>query len=421
MIGIIRNKINSLNGMLKSVMILITGTAFSHLIFICTLPIITRLYDPNDFSVLAVYISILSIISVLVCLRLEIAIPLPKLDKHAVILVILALISTLVINFIIFLLLFLCQNFLKNIIDTKLLDYYWLIPLGGLLIGFYNTFQYWCTRKKEFILVSKTRLMQTGFSAIFQIVYGLISPAFLALILGYIIRISSGFFVIGIKIFKENRENLRRINKFKLIAIFKRYKKFPQYSVLEGVFNASSIQLPILLIAFYSVGPEVGYLMLASQLLSAPMSLVGQSVAQVYLSEAGNKYRENNLKKFTHEIIINLIKVSLIPMLIGFFLFPCIIPIFLGEEGSRVGVMMSWMIPWFFMQFITSPISMSLHITNNQKISLFLQSLGFVLRVGAVVVAGSFFSNFIFETYAVTGFLFYSIYLFVVLGTLDKS
>ena len=64
---------------------------------------------------------------------------------------------------------------------------------------------------------------------------------------------------------------------------------------------------------------------------------------------------------------------------------------------------------------------MSLHVTNNQRISLFLQSLGFVLRVGAVIVAGSFFSNFIFETYAVTGFLFYSIYLFVVLGTLNKS
>lgn len=402
-------------------MVLITGTAFSHLIFICTLPIITRLYDPNDFKILAIYSSILSIISVMVCLRFEIAIPLPKSDKHAIILTLLALISTFIVNSIIFLVLCVFQSFFKEIIDPNIVNYYWLIPLGGVFIGLYNTFQYWVMRKKEFILISKTRLMQTGSGSIFQIIYGLISPEFLGLILGYIIRIAAGFFIMGRRFFKENLGYLRSVNKFKLIAIFKKYKKFPQYSVWEGVLNASSIQLPILLIAFYSVGPEVGFLMLASQLLSAPMSLVGQSVAQVYLSEAGKKYQENNLKEFTHEIIINLIKISVIPMSLGFFLFPYFIPIFLGEEWSRVGVMMCWMIPWFFMQFITSPISMSLNVTNNQKTALFLQTSGFVLRVGAVVIAGTFFSNLIFETYAITGFLFYSMYLFIVLGILKKS
>lgn len=421
MISIIKNKIHSLNGILKSVIVLITGTAFAHLIFICTLPIITRLYNPDDFKSLAVYSSILSIVGVLVCLRFEIAIPLPKSDKHATILAVLALISTLIVNFLVFLVLFICQGFLRGIIDPNVLNYYWLIPLGGIFIGLYNTFQYWATRKKEFMVVAKTRLIQMGFSSFFQIVYGLISPVFLGLILGYIIKISAGFFIIGRFFFKENIEYLRKINSLKLIAVFKKYKKFPKYSVWEGVLNASSIQVPILLIAFYSVGPEVGFLMLASQLLSAPMSLIGQSVAQVYLSEAGKRYQENNLNKFTHEIIINLIKVGAIPMLLGFFLFPYFIPVFLGGEWSRVGVMMSWMIPWFFMQFITSPISMSLHVTNNQKVALFLQLFGFVFRAGSVVVAGLFFSDFIFETYAVSGFLFYCLYLFTVLGTLNKS
>ncbi|WP_171260720.1 lipopolysaccharide biosynthesis protein [Acinetobacter sp. DSM 11652] len=398
-----------------------SGTAFSHIIFISTLPIITRLYTPDDFKVLAIYSAILSIVSVLVCLRFEVAVPLPKYDSHACILVVLSLISTVIINILIFLSLFIFQDNLKSFFNDSLVNYFWLIPIGGVFIGFFNAFQYWNTRKKDFLIISKTRVIQTSFSSILQIIYGLISPASIGLIIGYIIRISFGFFITGRKFFKENWYNLKRINKIKLIVIFRKYKKFPKYSVLEGLFNSSSIQIPVLLIAFYSAGPEVGFLMLASQLLSAPMSLIGQSVAQAYLSEARNEYQRNNLTEFTHKIIIILLKSSVIPLFLGFILFPYLIPIFLGDEWSRVGVMMSWMVPWFFMQFITSPISMSLHVTNNQSTALLLQIFGFLFRNGMVIIAGCFLSEFIFEIYAVTGFIFYSIYLFVVLRVLGKS
>ncbi|SEM10992.1 Membrane protein involved in the export of O-antigen and teichoic acid [Acinetobacter sp. DSM 11652] len=421
MINIVRSKIHSSNAMLKSVMILMSGTAFSHIIFISTLPIITRLYTPDDFKVLAIYSAILSIVSVLVCLRFEVAVPLPKYDSHACILVVLSLISTVIINILIFLSLFIFQDNLKSFFNDSLVNYFWLIPIGGVFIGFFNAFQYWNTRKKDFLIISKTRVIQTSFSSILQIIYGLISPASIGLIIGYIIRISFGFFITGRKFFKENWYNLKRINKIKLIVIFRKYKKFPKYSVLEGLFNSSSIQIPVLLIAFYSAGPEVGFLMLASQLLSAPMSLIGQSVAQAYLSEARNEYQRNNLTEFTHKIIIILLKSSVIPLFLGFILFPYLIPIFLGDEWSRVGVMMSWMVPWFFMQFITSPISMSLHVTNNQSTALLLQIFGFLFRNGMVIIAGCFLSEFIFEIYAVTGFIFYSIYLFVVLRVLGKS
>lgn len=74
----ISTRLNSQGGFLKTVSILAGGTAFSQLLAILVLPILTRLYTPNDFSVLAVYLAILGILTSINCLRIEIAIPLPK-------------------------------------------------------------------------------------------------------------------------------------------------------------------------------------------------------------------------------------------------------------------------------------------------------------------------------------------------------
>ena len=76
----INAKLNAQGGFFKAVSVLVGGTAFAQLIgFIC-LPILTRLYTPEDYSVLGVYVAIVSILSVVSCLRFEIAIPIAKSD-----------------------------------------------------------------------------------------------------------------------------------------------------------------------------------------------------------------------------------------------------------------------------------------------------------------------------------------------------
>jgi O-antigen/teichoic acid export membrane protein len=79
------------NRLVRSVGVLVGGTAFAHAITAATLPIVTRLYTPADFSVLAVFASLLSIVSVAACLRFDVAIPIPEHDAEAVNLLALAL------------------------------------------------------------------------------------------------------------------------------------------------------------------------------------------------------------------------------------------------------------------------------------------------------------------------------------------
>lgn len=71
---------------------------FAQALTILALPVLTRLYSPEDFSLLAVYVAILGILTVVACLRFEIAIPLPEQDEEGAHLLVLALGSALAIG-----------------------------------------------------------------------------------------------------------------------------------------------------------------------------------------------------------------------------------------------------------------------------------------------------------------------------------
>src|SRR5690349_9462435 len=67
----------------SSVILLASGTAFGQGLVVLASPLLTRLYRPADFGVLAVYIAIISIFDVIAALCYELAIPLPQDDVMA--------------------------------------------------------------------------------------------------------------------------------------------------------------------------------------------------------------------------------------------------------------------------------------------------------------------------------------------------
>ncbi|AMT96344.1 MULTISPECIES: oligosaccharide flippase family protein [Psychrobacter] len=420
---IFKQKIKTLfqGSFVKNVSMLVGGTAFAQLITIILLPVLTRLYSPEDFGVLAVYLSFVSLISVVSCLRLEIAIPIPKEDKDAVALFVLSLGSVVIVTLLttIGTILFLEQ--IDQATQGKLEGYVWLIPLSVFFSGIYAALQYWATRKKAFSLVAKTRLSQAIGGNSTQIGFGYAGLAPLGLLIGQLVNTGAGIIGLSRYFTKNSRTLLRNISFNELKSIFKQYDRFPKYSTWEAFANSGAIQIPVILIAYYAVSAEAGFLMLAMRLLSAPMSLIGGAVGQVYLAEASEKNYEGKLRQFTYNTVTALAKIGTPPILFAGVAAPFLIPVIFGEEWQRTGMLIAWMSPWFLMQFITSPVSMALHINNNQKIAMCLQFFGLFLRVGGVVIAGLYFNDYIVEIYALTGLVFYFIYLCIVLLMLKNK
>ncbi len=407
------------NPFLRRVSILASGTAIGQLITIASLPIITRLYSPEVFSVLAVYVSILTILCVIAGLCFEYAIPLPKSNRIAAALCTLAIFSTISFSGISALLIYFFPSVINQLTTYKLSNILWLIPFGLFTVGLYNALQYWSTRNKQFSLISKTRITQSALGNSVKLGSGfLLGSTSIGLILGQIISQGSGFITLSVSLFKSDWKYFKKIKPKTLRLAFSRYQEFPKFTTLEVLANTSSIQLPIILIASFSIGSEAGYLMIAMQLLSAPMGLLGNAVSQVYLTEAADKYHHKQLKNFTLATIKNLAKVAILPLMLAACLAPILVPYFLGAQWQRAGILISWMTPWFFVQFITSPVSTSLYITKNQKTAFLLQLFGLCIRVGSIYLISLYNIDFLGEAYALSGLLFYAIYLLVVIKKL---
>lgn len=418
--SLIKNKLSG-NPFLRRVAMLVGGTAIGQLIAILSLPIITRLYSPDAFSILAVYVSVLSLVTVASGMCFEYAIPLPKSERIAAALCLLAITSVFIFTGLTTLAIIFLKELLNTLTNDKLVHFLWLIPIGVFAVGMYNALQYWSTRNKKFRLIAKTRVTQSLSGTGIKLGAGyFLAGSTIGLIFGQLLAQGSGFISLGASLLKYDIKVFKSV-KFKHFKLaLKRYDKFPKYTTLEVFTNTAGIQLPIIIIAYYAIGAEAGYLMIAMQLLSAPMSLLSGAISQVYLAEGAERYHRGELKDFTKKTIINLAKISGIPLFIAAIISPFFMPYLLGDEWSRTGILISWMTPWFFMQFITSPVSSVLYITKNQKLAFYLQAFGLVIRVGAVYFAVIYQSVFIGEYYALSGFVFYTLYLMVVLATVKK-
>ena len=67
----------------RNFLVLMSGTALAQVISVAIAPFLTRLYDPADFGVFGVYISIVGIIGAVPTLRYEQAMMLPKSNEEA--------------------------------------------------------------------------------------------------------------------------------------------------------------------------------------------------------------------------------------------------------------------------------------------------------------------------------------------------
>lgn len=397
---------------LKSIAILAGGSAAAQLIAMMAIPILTRLYSPDDFSVLAVYTSIFGIISVAACLGFDFAVPLPSVEKDAIGLMVLAIISVCVVTAVTTIIVYsIPQTLVKS---YGLEDYLWMFPVGVFFAGTYNALQSLSVRYSQFTNISSTRLKQSSWVAASQIGMGYSTSSAFGLLLGQVINGLIGTLYL-LKLVKL-KYNPRQIGYNRLLYLLKKYKKFPQFTSLETLTNSAGVQIPVLIIATYAAGAEAGFLILAMRVMQTPLGLLGRAVSQVYLSKAPEENRNNNLGAFTEQVLVGLTKAGVGPLLFAGITAPLLFPLVFGANWSKAGELVTWMTPWFVFQFLASPISMLMHIKNQQKLMLLITVGGLFVRAGTVLLTAFFANNYLSEAYATSSAIFYVCCLIIFSG-----
>ena len=372
---------------IRNVMLLAGGTALGQGIVILTSPILTRLYTPADFGVLAVYTSIFSILSVVVSLRYELAIPLPKDSEAAANLLVLSLLIVPGMSLLVGFSLFLLGDRIVDWVNTPALrPYLWFLPISLLGMGTYQALNYWAVRKKAFNRIAQTKLGRSFGQVLTHISLGLLKLGPLGLLLGSIVGQVSGSRILAKVAWRQDRRVLQRVTMAGLGQVARRYRRFPLISSWSALLNRTGLDMPsLLLAAFY--GPQVvGWFGLGKRVIKMPMTLVGRSVSQVYIGEASQLVQENPrmLQKLFLKTALRLLLVGGIPIALLGFVSPWLFALVFGQLWREAGVYAQLLAPMFATEFVAVPISSTLNILERQDIQLAWDIGRFVLVVATL-------------------------------------
>lgn len=377
----------------RSVSLLAGGTAIGQGIVIAASPVLTRLYSPDDFGVLAVFVSLLGILSVIASLRYQLAIPLPENDEDGASVTVLGLIIVIGMTLLTAVIVIPLRQPIAEALNTPLLvDYIWLLPLGLLLAGTYEVFNYWAIRKKAFSAIAQTKLTQNLGMVGVQIGGYALGP--IALLLGKVIGQAVGILRLA-KVIANNRSQFYSINFSGLVSSLLRYKKFPLISTWSALCSTGGIQLPALLFVIIFGPAAAGLYALTSRVISLPIDILSKSIGDVFYSEAIEARQKGELGSLVVDIYSKMVFVSLPIVFVLFFAAPEIFEIVFGESWALSGELASWMTLLMFFQFVTTPPGKVFLILECHVYALLFQFLFLFITVVSIVVGSIWISDLV--------------------------
>ena len=379
------------------------GTALGQTITVLASPVLTRLYTPEDFGVLAVYSSILGILSVIASFRYELAIPLPEKDEDAAALVTLSLGIVMVMSLLTGLGVWLLgERIVLWTNSPNFQPYLWLLFIGVGMVGTYNVFNYWAVRKQAFTQIARTKFNQGVGLAVTQIGLGVLTSGPFGLLIGRIVGQAAG--VTSLLLLYKKEKHVRKAVCFrKMRNVAARYRRFPLFSSGAAILNALGLQIPMLLLSAFYGSQVVGQFGLVQRVFGIPLTLIGTSVSQVYLSRAAMEARTDaqRLKRLFGSVAKRLTFYGLLPVIILITAGPSLFALIFGEQWREAGIYARLMAIMFLGAFVTVPLSYTFSVLERQDLSIVWNASRLFLSAGSIYLAKRLNWE---PTYAIAGY-----------------
>lgn len=390
----IKKKFSLSNNFFGDVVKLVSGTAVAQALLILASPILARFYEPNAFGLLEIFTSISSVLTVIISMRYELAIVLPKEDEDAANLFLLSFAISIIVT----LLTIPIFIFLRSTLETwlnapELGKYLWLMPIivfsGGIGFG-HPALNFWITRTKRFKELSISRVYGTLVTLFTQL--GAILVGFrttLGLVGGKVLgAVIAPLFLVRIIWSEDKKLFLRSISWQKMYEGLKRYKKFPLYGTWSAFLNTLSWQLPVFLLSsFFSVS-TVGYYSLGFRVLQAPMKLIGDSVSNVFFQRAADAHASGELVPLVEDLFLKLVSISFFPLLMLSIIGKDLFVVIFGANWSEAGIYVQILSVWAFFWFISGPFSALFSVLEKQELQFKWNILTFFTRFLSLSVGG---------------------------------
>lgn len=351
-------------------------------------PVLSRLFVPDDFGLAALYLSILSILSVISTAKYEQAIMLPKEDKTAIHLFRLVLRLAILFSILLMVPLTLFRTNIATMLgNPAIAPWICFIPLSLILHGTFQASLFYSNRTKMFNRMAKSTLLQQGLTSGSKVLTGFLKTPFNGLIAGQIAgQFLATCFLYGHTLHQILKQKIRTTTK-DLIAQAKAYSQYPRYNMLLSITNNLSGSLPIFMFTWGFSAEAAGLYAFGYIFVFRPVSLFSQSTQQVLSQKMIEQYHQGKyiypaLKKMVGSFLI----AGIIPFIPVMIWAPELFSFVFSDAYETSGQYLQILSPWLFMVFLASPLTFLHELFFKQKTAMIIDVIYLILRFFALYI-----------------------------------
>ena len=379
------------NDFAKNILTLITGTTAAQIIPFAVSPVLTRLYSPDDFGVLALFFSICSILSVVAAGRYELSIVIPEKDDEAANIVALSIFVSLIFVLFLQIVFVVFNSGIASLLGNGSISVWlYFVPLVVFMMSLYNILRYFSIRIKDFKNVAVTRAVKSAAGAFIKLALGFAGFISGGLVTGEIISQFFGNTSLVRNVYRR-KELFSGVTRAKMACEAKKYSDFPKFSLPGALSNSLSLNLnSFFLTSFFSLA-VLGQYALVNKAVNVPLTLLGSSVSDAYFQRAARERNETGSAKNAFIQSAKYLSLIAIPVFFVLFFFGNELFAFVFGESWRIAGSYAKILSFLVaVRLVAAPLSVTMSTFEKQKTSLMLTLLQLALMVVIFVVSNLF-------------------------------
>lgn len=363
----------------------------AQIITICAMPIVTRLYTPEQIGVISLFLAFFAFWAATLSLRYEYALMIAEDDSEAHVVHRLAILLVGAMSVLGLPVLWALHR--AQILGFGLLPYWTPFVAGPILLGYglFMVYRSWALRAGIVKQITKASIARSAANAITRVILGYFGGG----VFGLFAAEFAGAWGAMLELARNVRAHFltSRPSSFPISALLlvgRRYIKFATLETPSTWVNQLTLTLPIPMIASLFGASAAGLFGLARAIGSIPTSQVGRAIGDVFAMELaaavriGDRMRARSL---FYKALRRLAGFGFAPTAALGAFSPALAPLIFGSAWSEVGWIVAAIAPWLYIELVVSPITAVLFVLQAQEYKLIYDVLSLVTIAAAYAMA----------------------------------
>ena len=375
----------------SDVLKLVTGSTVVQIIRIIVSPILSRLFAPEAFGVYQNFLSLSNTIGLNSSLRYERAIMLPRDKRYSANMFVLASTLPLLVAVVLWVFVWLFGVPLSNALQSpEMAGYLWYLPILVAATGIFESLRQWNSLERKYMRLSVIQIWNEALGDALDVGYGFAGyTGNWVMIAMQIVSYSAATLTFLGLVLKEDFKFIKENFDWGVIkkGIYE-YRRLPMFNMVSNLISNAALYLPNMLLSAYFSTTAAGYYALGNNAIRLPVTVISNSVGQVFFQRGAKAYHEHGLKSIMEGTIKYLILMSMFPMLLIAIIGKEMFVLAFGAAWAEAGIYSQILSPWIFLVFIVSPISYVPNIVDRNGEFMILNIINLITRVASLVIGG---------------------------------